>query len=97
MDKDFRPALPAEPVHCNKRFARYMAAARRQSMQSLYANKTICIELNHRFYIIYIWFKSLPKAHTCFNQLVLPRYASLEILQQKLKYAIQNTDGFQMS
>ena len=33
--------------------------------------------------------KSLPKAHTCFNQLVLPRYASLEILQQKLKHGLR--------
>ena len=41
--------------------------------------------------------KALPKAHTCFNQLVLPRYQSLEILQQKLKYAISNTEGFQMT
>lgn len=37
---------------------------------------------------------SLPKAHTCFNQLVLPRYSTYERLQEKLLYAMQNTEGF---
>lgn len=33
----------------------------------------------------------LPEAHTCFFTLDLPRYSTLEILEQKLKYAIYNT------
>ncbi|EGD76413.1 hypothetical protein PTSG_07532 [Salpingoeca rosetta] len=35
----------------------------------------------------------LPEAHTCFNQLVIPRYTSLETCQRCLKTAI--TEGFQ--
>jgi len=37
---------------------------------------------------------ALPKAHTCFNQLVLPNYRTQEIMKDKLQYAIQNTTGF---
>lgn len=40
---------------------------------------------------------SLPKAHTCFNQIVLPRYTSYEIMKTKLSYAIENTQGFELS
>jgi hypothetical protein len=40
---------------------------------------------------------ALPTAHTCFNQLVLPRYGDIETFTKKLKYAIQNSAGFQMS
>jgi len=32
----------------------------------------------------------LPVAHTCFFSLELPRYSSVEIMQQKLRYAIEN-------
>jgi hypothetical protein len=38
---------------------------------------------------------SLPRSHTCFNQLVLPAYASYEILVERLLYALSNTgSGF---
>lgn len=37
---------------------------------------------------------SLPRAHTCFNQFVLPRYSKYELLKMKLLYAIRNTEGF---
>jgi len=33
----------------------------------------------------------LPKAHTCFFALSLPKYSSDEIMREKLKYAITNT------
>lgn len=36
----------------------------------------------------------LPSAHTCFNHLLLPQYASRDKLQQKLKLAITNAEGF---
>lgn len=36
----------------------------------------------------------LPVSHTCFNQLVLPRYSSKEILKDKLIIAISNAEGF---
>ena len=32
----------------------------------------------------------LPTSHTCFYQLYLPRYSSLEAMQRKLLYAIHN-------
>lgn len=41
---------------------------------------------------------TLPKAHTCFNQLVLPEYSSRQVLEEKLLFALSNTgDGFFMS
>lgn len=37
----------------------------------------------------------LPTAHTCFNQLDLPEYASEEILKEKLLIAIrEGSEGF---
>lgn len=36
----------------------------------------------------------LPSAHTCFNDMILPRYSSKEILRQKLLQAIENHEGF---
>ena len=36
----------------------------------------------------------LPTAYTCFNLLLLPKYASKEKLQSKLLKAISNTTGF---
>lgn len=42
--------------------------------------------------------KYLPVSHTCFNQLVLPPYSSMEILSDRLKYAISHSsDGFFIS
>lgn len=38
--------------------------------------------------------ENLPEAHTCFNQLVLPRYESITILREKLVTAISNSEGF---
>ena len=32
----------------------------------------------------------LPETHTCFFQLNLPRYSSLELMRQKLLFAIEN-------
>lgn len=37
---------------------------------------------------------NLPEAHTCFNQLVLPRYESKAVLKEKLTIAILNAEGF---
>ncbi|CAN8000396.1 unnamed protein product, partial [Ixodes hexagonus] len=36
----------------------------------------------------------LPVSHTCFNQLVLPKYRSKEVLREKLIIAISNAEGF---
>ena len=40
---------------------------------------------------------ALPTAHTCFNQLVLPEYASVEVLMAKLRYAFKHAAGFHMT
>jgi hypothetical protein len=40
---------------------------------------------------------SLPKAHTCFFQLVLPKYDSYETMKDKLIFAIRNTNSFGFS
>lgn len=39
-------------------------------------------------------YKSLPRAHTCFNRLDLPAYRSYEELREKLLLAIENSEGF---
>ena len=36
----------------------------------------------------------LPRAHTCFNRIDLPRYRSYQALDAKLQLAIENTMGF---
>jgi ubiquitin-protein ligase E3 A len=36
----------------------------------------------------------LPVSHTCFNCLSLPEYGDKETMEQKLKLAIQFTEGF---
>ncbi len=40
---------------------------------------------------------SLPRAHTCFNQLVLPVYDTPELLQKQLLFAADNSEGFELS
>jgi HECT-domain (ubiquitin-transferase) len=40
---------------------------------------------------------SLPKAHTCFNQLVIPKYTSFEKMKERILFAITNTEGFELS
>ncbi|OQR98328.1 HECT E3 ubiquitin ligase [Achlya hypogyna] len=40
---------------------------------------------------------ALPRSHTCFNQLVLPEYPTLALLEEKLSFAIANTEGFELS
>ena len=40
----------------------------------------------------------LPRAHTCFNQLVLPQYSSMRVFEEKLLFALNNSnDGFHIS
>ncbi|CAE7738172.1 Ube3a, partial [Symbiodinium microadriaticum] len=36
----------------------------------------------------------LPSAHTCFNHLLLPQYSSKEVLSTRVKYCIQESEGF---
>ncbi|KAJ7388968.1 E3 ubiquitin-protein ligase nedd4 [Desmophyllum pertusum] len=38
---------------------------------------------------------SLPRAHTCFNRIDLPRYRTYYELREKLRLAIENTQGFE--
>ena len=39
--------------------------------------------------------QALPRAHTCFNQLVVPPYSSLQVMRDKLLYALENaSEGF---
>ena len=40
---------------------------------------------------------SLPKAHTCFNQLVLPPYSSYDLMKKRIEFAMQNTSSFELS
>ena len=39
----------------------------------------------------------LPRSHTCFNQIVLPRYKNYEEMKGKVKTAIDNTEGFDLT
>ena len=36
----------------------------------------------------------LPTSHTCFNTLLLPAYVSKDKLQERLRLAIMNAEGF---
>ena len=38
---------------------------------------------------------ALPKAHTCFNQIVLPRYSSCAKMKDRLLFASRESQGFQ--
>lgn len=37
---------------------------------------------------------ALPRAHTCFNQCVMPQHESYEQLREKLLFAMHNSEGF---
>lgn len=40
----------------------------------------------------------LPRAHTCFNQIVFPIYSSRDVMKERFDFALQNTgDSFLMS
>lgn len=42
--------------------------------------------------------QALPRAHTCFNQLVVPPYSSMAVLRDKLLYALENaSEGFHIT
>lgn len=36
----------------------------------------------------------IPSAHTCFNDVILPKYSSKEIMRQKLLQALEHKEGF---
>ena len=38
----------------------------------------------------------LPSSHTCFNQLLIPKYSSKDILRERLQTAVENSTGFGM-
>jgi hypothetical protein len=40
---------------------------------------------------------ALPKAHTCFNQLVIPSFSSFDKMKEKFLFAMSNTEGFELS
>jgi hypothetical protein len=42
-------------------------------------------------------YEPLPRAHTCFNRLVLPNYADYAKLLEKLLFAIESCEGFQLT
>lgn len=39
--------------------------------------------------------ESLPRSHTCFNRIDLPPYRSYHELKEKLRLAVENTEGFE--
>jgi len=36
----------------------------------------------------------LPSAHTCFNHLLLPAYSSVDVMREKIRYAMTQSEGF---
>jgi hypothetical protein len=40
---------------------------------------------------------SLPRAHTCFNQLVLAPYSDFNAFKSKIWFAVENTGGFDLA
>ena len=42
--------------------------------------------------------QTLPRAHTCFNQIVLPNYTDSDVLQERMEYALsEGFEGFHIS
>ena len=40
--------------------------------------------------------QKLPTSHTCFNQLLIPKYSSKDVLRERLQTAVENSTGFGM-
>ena len=36
----------------------------------------------------------LPSAHTCFNHLLLPEYSTVDLMREKIVFAMTQTEGF---
>ena len=36
----------------------------------------------------------LPSAHTCFNDIILPKYSSKDQMRKKILQALENKEGF---
>ena len=36
----------------------------------------------------------IPSAHTCFNDLILPKYTSKDVMRNKLLQALEHNEGF---
>lgn len=50
-----------------------------------------------RPYTEYVHAAKLPSAGTCMNLLKLPEYSSIEMLREKLLYAIRSQSGFELT
>jgi hypothetical protein len=40
---------------------------------------------------------NLPTTHSCFNQIVIPRYTSRQQMEEKLVYAVEHVHGFHLT
>lgn len=80
--------LHALPLEEKKKFLMFLTGSDRCPAQGMKAIKIIIQPgTDDRF---------LPVAHTCFNLLDLPRYATKEKLRYKLQQAIQQMLGFSL-
>ncbi|GBN62632.1 putative E3 ubiquitin-protein ligase HECTD2 [Araneus ventricosus] len=85
--KEFWEILKSYSPDLQKQFLRFTTGSDRVPVGGMGEMTFKISALNHNT-------DMLPISHTCFNQLVLPRYKNRDILREKLTIAISNAEGF---
>ncbi|KFM72855.1 putative E3 ubiquitin-protein ligase HECTD2, partial [Stegodyphus mimosarum] len=85
--KEFWEILKSYSSDLQKQFLRFTTGSDRIPVGGMGEMAFKISALNHNT-------DMLPISHTCFNQLVLPRYKNRDILREKLTIAISNAEGF---
>nr|XP_042904341.1 probable E3 ubiquitin-protein ligase HECTD2 [Parasteatoda tepidariorum] len=85
--KEFWEILKSYSPDLQKQFLRFTTGSDRVPVGGMGEMAFKISALNHNT-------DMLPISHTCFNQLVLPRYKNRDILREKLTIAISNAEGF---
>ncbi|XP_054709612.1 probable E3 ubiquitin-protein ligase HECTD2 [Uloborus diversus] len=85
--KEFWEILKSYSSDLQKQFLRFTTGSDRVPVGGMGEMTFKISALNHNT-------DMLPISHTCFNQLVLPRYKNRDILREKLTIAISNAEGF---
>jgi len=84
--KNFWKIFHSMPPQIKKRFLHFLTGSDRVPVSGLAKMRFVIQQVKDT--------TRLPAAHTCFNILDLPAYGSITELQEKLVFAITNTEGF---
>ncbi|XP_074602235.1 putative E3 ubiquitin-protein ligase HECTD2 isoform X3 [Brevipalpus obovatus] len=85
--KDFWSIIKSFSPDLQRQFLRFVTGSDRVPVGGMSEMIFKISAINHNT-------EMLPISHTCFNQLVLPRYPEKSILREKLVIAISNAEGF---